>query len=324
MTDQGGLLFDHLGLPAELGRATTAQIHSDLHLLWRQTFSRDIGELPRDLEDMRVIFDPVASGRRLRERLLALPPTQTPNQTILIPAPCIVRVDDQHALITPEGRIAIELLGKALRDPADPVRIDLVLAADMLGELLVQYRTWGRHRLESVLRLLSGGKALQIPAIGGVLTLLVNRSDKPERAIERVPEGPARDSIDAAFRAPASAFANVVAPSDRRAADKERLISGWTLHEVNRRLPGALTIQDEQIYVTPDRKSDLVRFVASELARPRRHADESTVTTGFTALVDAYRSKADVLAGFGMAHERPSDTRTLQAELLTEFSAARQ
>jgi hypothetical protein len=150
----------------------------------------------------------------------------------------------------------------------------------------------------------------------------VNRSDRPERAMPRMADARSRDAIDAVFRASVAAFAQVVAPSARRSTEKERLISGWTLHEVNRRLPGALVIEHDRIYVDSARREGLVSFLGAELARPRRHLDLNRVSRGYDALVGALREKSDVLASFGKSFERPSETRRLREALLAAFDVA--
>ena len=309
-----------LGLPLTLGRAATLRMRDELELLWTDATRREPEDLSADLEALRAYFDPVATGRRLREALLALPPRSV--DALIVSEPLIVNVADSRALITPEGRIALALLDDGIAASDDVVTLDREEAAAMLTLLLATYRDWGRHRLNGVLTLIEGGKALQISAVAGALTLLVNRSDLPERAMPRLQDARPRDAIDAAFRAPLAAFADVISPSDRRSAQKERLISGWTLHEVNRRLPGALVIENDRIYVEPAQRDALVSFLGRELARPRRKLDEHRLAQGFDALVESFREHADILATFGVSFERPSETRRLRAELLDALQAA--
>jgi hypothetical protein len=296
-------------------------MRDELATLWEASVHEPCGELDADLDRLRRFYDPVVAGRKLRERVLEVAVIRSTE--FAIPRQARVLVGPERMIITLEGRVLLELLDQALAaTSASIVVLDDDRATALLAAVLDRYREWGRRRLEDVVRLMSGGKALQVPAIGGAITLLVNRSDRPDRAIQRVPDGSARDEIDAAFRTPAEAFSRVIAPSERRSAEKERLVSGWTLHEINRRLPGALVIEDERLYVEPERRTELVAFLGRELARPRRRVTTERLELAIDELVGAYRRNIDILAGFGMAFERPSDTNQLKVDLVTEFNKA--
>jgi hypothetical protein len=234
-------------------------------------------------------------------------------------------VDAQRLLITPEGRVALELLERAIEGSGVDVTIDIHLAAVRERDLLALYRDWGRHRLRSVIDLLGGGeKPLQIPAIGAVLTLLVNRSDSPERAITRFPPGTAQDVIDDVFRSCANAFSEQLAPSTRRATNKERLISGWTLGEIARRMPDALQSSDAHgVYVAGERRAELTGLIVSELAR-REGVDKRRLEEAFDALVGEFARRSQALAGYQLLFSRPVETERLRASLLDAWEQSLQ
>lgn len=307
------------GVPARLPRTEAERMRDDLAALWHACHDQDPAGLRLDLELHRRFFDPVAQGKRLRTTLLSIPPSVPAGS---LPDAHTISVDAQRTLITPEGRIALELIGRALDDAGAVVKPDEVLADRWARELLGIYREWGRHRLHSIVNLLGGGdKPLQFPAIGGTLTLLVNRADTPERAMKRFPPGTARDVLDAAFRACAHAFAQELAPSQKRSADKERLISGWTLHEVTRRMPDALRLSDEAgVYIVPERRSELIDLLAAELRR-REAIQQPLLEEAFDALLREFHQRAQDLAGLGLLFERPAETARLRRRLIESWEA---
>lgn len=306
------------GLTDRLARPAAAQLHDTLIDLWRACHHGPPAGVRPDLRLHRRFFDPVAQGKRLREALLNIDP-------VVLPGPLsdaqVINVDSARTLITPEGRIALELLQRALDAPGPHVEVDQRMAERWERELLALYREWGRHRLRSVVNLLGGGdKPLQIPAIGAVLTLLVNRSDSPQRAIKRFGPGTPGDVIDDVFRSCARAFAQQLAPSTRRASDKERLISGWTLGEITRRMPDALRSSDEDgVYVVATRKGELIDLLVAELHR-RRDIDREMLEDAFDALAREFGRRAHALAGYGLLFERPTETARLRETLLNAWA----
>jgi len=288
--------------------------------LWRDATGKSPGSLEDDLEILRKrFFDPVAQGKRLREELVGLPPRADVPQ---LPEPLSLAVDGQRAVITPEGRAALDLLTRATGEHQDPVVLDEGLAADLELVLLDRYRDWARHRINQVVGLL-GDEALRPPVIGVLLTLLVNRSVGRPRAVLRYAEGPERDAIDEAFRGPVGRFAQAVDPGQRRSIAKERLISGWTLHEITRRYPTAIAIEEDgpigRVYIVEGVEEVLLDAVARALAR--KHVGLRTAAEAFDELVSALRAEGKKLAGYGMLFERPAETSQLRARLLDALRA---
>jgi hypothetical protein len=307
------------GLEERLPRAAAEHLRVVLVSLWEACHHQPPAGVRPDLELHRRFFDPVAQGKRLRQALLSIDPLDLPGALSDAQA---LPVDGQRWLITPEGRIAIELLGRALDVAGDDSQIDQAIAARRERDLLDLYRDWSRHRLRSVVDLLGGGdKPLQVPAIGAVLTLLINRCDGPERAMKRFGPGTARDVIDDVFRSCAHEFAQQLAPSQRRSSEKERLISGWTLGEITRRMPDALHSSDEHgVYIVADRRQELIGLLVEELRR-RPGINEQLLDEAFDALVREFGRRAQALAGYGLLYERPAETARLKRSLLEAWAA---
>jgi hypothetical protein len=312
--DLGSALLRTFQLSARMPARRVRELHDGLEELWEDVAGSPPGELQEDLELLRKrFFDPVAQGKRLREELVALPPRPA---AIGLPEPLRMVVDDERAVITPEGRTAIELLNAPIGDVAT-IELDEALAADLELTLLDHYRRWARHRIKQVVDLL-GDEALRPPVIGVLLTLLVNRSVGRSRAVLRYLEGPERDAIDEAFRAPVGRFADAIDPRQRRSLAKERLISGWTLHEVTRRYPRAIRIEEgnsvSRVYIAEGAERVLLDAVARALAR--KHVGLTTAGNAFDGLVESLRDQGPTLAGYGMFFERPGDTARLRDDLL--------
>jgi hypothetical protein len=308
---------DRFGLPPAMGRAEAEALTNRLTELWRTTFG-ELRDLDRDLEAMRPYFHPVAQGKRLRETLTALP-TLSP-ELLNLREPLALEIDAERRLITPEGRAVLGLLRRMLVEEEDPLLIRDEPLRTVERQLLHLYRRWSRHRLDQVLSLLRGGdKPLQVPAIGILLTLLVARATAPDRAIRRTGNERDRREIESALFAAAEAFAARIAPSEKRQMSKERLVGGWTIGEVARRIPSAITADKDLVYVEPGHEDEAVGLVARELAE---RVDAAAVAAAFDDLVNTFRVRLPSLAAHGLAFERSPDTGRLRQALLDQVEKA--
>jgi hypothetical protein len=310
---ESGRKYDVLGVGPRLSAREAASLLDTLVAVWTTTMGEQ-GTLDRDLELLhKNFYNPVATGRTIRAALAAIPaakPAPSPAARRLL-----LQVGPDRFIPTPEGRLAMALLSDGTDAQGNwELRPDAI--DDALARLAILYRAWSRHRLDVSVAVLNGaGRPLQLMPIGGVLTLLVDRVDDPERAIRRFPKGsPEAQRLDDAFFAPAAAFANAIKPRKRDTAP-ERLISGWTLSEVGVRLPGALELSDELgVYVVPGRRDDVIALVIGELKR--RSSSTSVVANAYDALCVELERHAPVLAGFGFLFERHAATARLREQLL--------
>lgn len=306
------------------GRITTAQAHElieDLTKAWAFVYGRPVGDLDSDLELCRFWFDPVAQGQRLRREISRLDPMP---EGISDPQhPLTLRVDDGKWLVTPEGRCALDLLMSLPKSQAFH-DVSAAQTAHYDQRLARLYRDWCRHRLRSVVALLSGtNKPLQVAAAGIVVALLVNRSTSEQRALIRYTTDPARSVVDNAFFVPVQQFADVLAPSRRRSGISARLISGWMLYEARRRIGDALVVSDGgaerngAVWIQALRESSVIDTVARDLVRGHRaRVTADKFVEAFDRLVVEMRRESKALAGFGLAHERPRDTQRLRGRFV--------
>lgn len=314
MRAQKSLLDSLRALDADAARELARQLVG----IWIATIGSPPGGLEDDLSACRAWFDPVAQGQRLRRELAALPELATNLQGV--GDPFILEVGNARALVTPEGRCALEVLNCADLEAFAVSDAELAQYDRLLAEM---YRDWSRHRILSVVQLLQGTtKPLQIPAAGVVLALLVNRCTSERRALRRYAATAGREVVDRAFFRAVDAFADGLAPA-RKQGRNQHLISGWMLYEAKRRLGDSLIVQDARgrdgrVWIREGAEADVLGMVARDLVRGHRaRATPEQFERAFDALVDALREELPGLAGFGMAHEQPANTERIRRDAVT-------
>jgi len=313
-----------VGLQGTLAPADRDHLEQTLLAIWRATMGGDPGPLESDLAACRKWFDPVAQGQRLRREL---PGIRALAEHVSDPGdPFTFKVGRGVVLVTPEGRCALELLRGLPRG----VPAHFISEADLLpyDRLLAHlYRDWSRHRIASVVSLLAGeNKPLQIPAAGVLVALMVNRSTREDRALKRFASGAARDAIDDAFFAAVQSFVKAITPGQKQRMDP-RLISGWMLHEVARRLGNQILVVEAagpntegRVWIVEDGEALAIERLVRDLTRGRRvRVTAETMAAAFDALVSSFRAHSVALASFGLTHERPANTQRLRREILDGF-----
>lgn len=309
-----------VGLHGPIDETVAISLRSSLHVAWKIIVRDEPRNLDDDLELCRRWFDPVAQGQRLRRELAQL--SELPRDLSNPGDPYTLTVAKQKWLVTPEGRCCLDLLKKfppGLQSwhitSSDTAYYDRLLAH--------LYHDWSRHRIDSVVALLEGSnKPLQIPAAGVLIALLVNGNISESNALVRFSADGPRDLIDKAFFAAINAFSDVLVPG-RRGNRNSRLISGWMLYEARRRVGDGLVIQDigngrnGKVWIRPECESDIIQVIARDLARGHRpKVTVATLGSAFDALVQELRCELPKMAGFGLSHEQPTETRRLRVRLL--------
>lgn len=313
-----------LDLPEIMGLSTALDLHTRAERLFEATFGDSL-TLESDLAASAELFDPVAQGQRLRRTIAQI---VSPREHVeKLPSSWKFNLPGGRVVLTPEGISAMH----ALRSAIATKNQDLLLrpfADAALNALLAQYRQWNRHRLSGVVRLLDGeDKPLQLQGIGALLTLLINGNVGPSRALTRANNRALerRQVIDSAFFAAVHSFTVVVAPSSKIKSGGDRLISGWYLGEIARRLPGLVLSQpseagDGAVYLDEGSIDPAVDLIARDLSRGnRKRPTLDTLGAAFDGMVEAFLSQRSALASFGELHESPSQTRLLRDRVLTAY-----
>lgn len=307
-------------------REDALRLLDDLARCWEAAYG-PLESTDADLRATRRYFDPVATGRRLRGAINEVKQVDPP--PVPPPAPLALELPESRWLVTPDGRLAIDILSDALRDADDPVTIDAIAVIEAERRLLDLYRVWGRHRLDQVVKLQTGSeRPLQIGPIALGLLLLVNRSTSETRALPCGPNDPLRRTVDAAVFPPVRAFeAAIQAPLSERqrlgltgAQEKESLAGGWMPPELYRRFPFAvhepLKNEPQLLWVRPAGAKRFLEALAAALER-RGEVTKARVPEAFDCLVNTLRENGPTLAAHGLLHERPSDTKALRQRLLS-------
>jgi hypothetical protein len=297
-----------------MSTSLAARLRKHLEESWRDAFARDISSLAADLQALEKFFDPLKTGRSLREVLRALP-TSTTNGLRDIPPDLVIEFRDGRRLITPEGRTALACLLEAERRGVEVViHPDLVARAE--HQLLVAYRQWAQKRLRSVVRLENAeGHVLHPLGLGLLLFLLINRSTARQSAVVLPPDDERGRRLDEAIARILESFADVIRPSTR--GRRATVRSGYPITEA-RRLSQVLAPDRDSLYLLPDSEERAIDYIGAELRR--RDLGAEAVSAAFDKLVSEYRSQLPVLAAFGVAHERATWTQRLRRRLLDRLA----
>lgn len=298
---------DSFGLPFGLGPDEGARLLTDLRAAWVGMAKRPPGDLDRDLEWLfGTWFKPTITGGRLRTFVAGLP--EAAADGAVADERLVVTIDGRR-VVTPEGRVAIDLLSAATDQQRASVR------SRSQNLLLEHYRRAGRHRLDDVAKHLAGRAGRMHPLTAGTLTfLLVNRATSPKRAIQRpkADDEQASRHLDEALAAIVSAFADEIRPGSRSRRHIS-LYSSWMLSELRRRLGWRIPDTDE-IALAEGTEDFALEFLARDLAKGKLPTNK--VAEAFDALVRAYRVRAPVLAEHGIDRERPAETARLRQRLI--------
>ncbi|WP_158224197.1 hypothetical protein [Micromonospora wenchangensis] len=240
-------------------------------------------------------------------------------------------VGEGTLLVGAEARIVLEILmHEDLSDGLVVLSQSVTAAAER--EALELYREWSTGRLVQVVKLRTGQgrEVMQAIAVGLTLSILVNRSDTPERAVpqwdNRDPEG---GPLNRAIFAGAERFAELISGNSRgRSQHQQQLVSGYALTEARRRLAHRMVIEKRGrekrgcLYIPQSYRDDVVTFLGRDLAR-RPSLSHDRLASAFDQLVAAFRASAGQLAYESVAFDRPAETHLLRGKLLNAFDHAR-
>jgi hypothetical protein len=275
---------------------------------------RPAHSLDEDLDALFVFFNPIATGRRLRDLLADLPAVPSVRSGLLRPP--IVIGDEDDFLITPEGRVVFSVLTILLDQEQGSIMIDPDVVFNAERRVYERYRRWGLQRLDSVLRLRSGkAQTIALPSLGWLLLLLVNGSRSRDTAVRRLADRAAPRELDNAIAAVVAAFNAVLDPGTKLDPRQCSLYGGFVPTEARRRLPGALGPEQEYNYILPEGEDRVFTLIAAELSRPQRSPPTARVLEAFDRLVDTYRRELPTFAALDQAHERRLETHRIRQRL---------
>lgn len=332
------------GLPTVLPLSEARETRDYLQLIWsaqsrkgpralRQVDALDsvastsLATLQNELRLMKHWFDPVASGKRLRE-LVAEAPDDVIDPKGVHADTGVVQLGDGRVLVNLEGRAVLWVLSRSLqsvdgrgRDSTIVLPIEDCLFA--IGAVEATYRDWTQAKIIAAAQLMVAETSTLRPSAAGLLLfLLLNRHTSEDRALHLPTDPGLSNSVSDAIAGPVLAFAKNLSGASKASDRGVDLYRGWALGEIQRRLGadlrrsrGRLWIAEEAIGKAIDRLSDAIW--------DRLGGDPEQIRRALEATLDAYETSRSRLSSLGIAYERPGNTARLFREL-TVGSAARQ
>ncbi len=276
--------------------------------------------LAEDLRLMKFWFDPIASGKRLRDVLGSIEPAGVPGDDI--PKELLLAIDSERWLVTPEGRAVMWAIEASVNGDLDslPDHTNIYMSQGTMRSALVLvhevYRDWNLQRITGVAGLLSGETATLRPTAAGLLlVLLLNRNTSPRRRLPPPDDPNASDEMTRAIAAPAIAFARELAGTEKASSRGVDLYRGWAMGEIARRLGTGLHHASDGVWIEPDHE-DTARQRLIDALTDRPDRIRSRLPRAVDAALGEYERVRPVLSGLGMAHERPSNTRRLRDDIV--------
>lgn len=260
--------------------------------------------LESDLEELRPFFGNGASAKTIKPRIYALP--EADPETRELPSEVALIVDG-CALITPEGRILLEVLLDLQRIESAEVDLDRQLYALSTATALRSewHARWLRRQFDS---------NISPAALGAALFLLVNGSVGEHRALKMPSDGQLDRELGRAIMPMIADFSEALGKS--APATEEGVRQHWAFTQVSRLLGRDVAREKASdgtaMFVRAGREKQLLetlRHLLAEVEEGRRHA-------AVMKFVEGYRRSRGRLAALGQMHEDPTQTCRITERLI--------
>jgi len=258
--------------------------------------------LTADLERMREVFGHGASGKKLRDTVARLIPSE---EDVELPAGVALPIEGTW-LITPEGRILLDALyrlrrsGESVLDPSTQNRA-LATATQTRSDW---YQAWATNQLSGT---------ISASAIGAAVLILINGSTDYPSAFLLPNDEAARPQLRGTLLNMIGGF-SVALGGERPATAPLR--NHWAFTQVSRLLSRDIARQSDpdgaRLYIRDGREEHLLKDLRDRLAKyPAIQAHDAV-----NGITDKYRENRGAFAAFGIMHERPTHTRHVLDSLL--------
>jgi hypothetical protein len=293
------------GAPTHLDSATQQWWIRLLTKNWRALMGRSPLRLEDDLDDLAPLFANGASLQNLKTRIYALPEADA--QTQELPSEAVLIIDG-CALVTPEGRILLDVLMDLQRTGGREIDVDRQLSALARATALRSewHARWLHKQFES---------PISAPVLGAALFLLINGSVGRPRAL-LMPSDSERDRELGAIVLP------LIASFSKSLGGSEPVTDAgirhhWIFTQLSRLLGRDVARERAEdgtvTFVRIGREEKLRDELA---ARLKRTADDHRRYTAITDFIEDYRRARGPLAVLGQMHEDPTATRRIISRLL--------
>ena len=298
-------LLTLFGAPTRLDSATQQWWIQLLTKNWLALMGRPPHLLEADLNDMAPLFANGASPKNVKARIYALPEADAETQQL--PRE-VVLIIDGCPLITPEGRILLDVLLDLQRTGAGEIDVDRQLFALATATALRSewHARWLHNQFES---------SISAPVLGAALFLLINGSVGKSRAL-LMPSDSKRDRELGAVVMPLIAgFSKSL--GGREPVTDAGIRQHWVFTQLSRLLGRDVAREKAEYgtatFVRMGRDRNLLDELVSRLERT---ADAHRRYTAITEFIDGYRRARGSLAALGQMHEDPTTTRRITDRLL--------
>lgn len=277
---------------------------------WFALMDRPPALLEDDLNAMAAVFGTGVSARTLKARVYKLPPAD--EETAALPGEVAVLLDG-GALITPEGRILLDVLMQLRRTGAQEIDSETQLRAlSTATRLRLQWQTKWMHKQFT--------SSISPAVLGAAMFLLLNGSVGTERALWLAKDKSFDTRLGMVVQPLVAGFSEAL--GREQPAETPGLRGHWAFSQVSR-LMGRDVARDTTdegalMYVRPGRQDHLTREVASRLERLQ---DSPRVHVAVLDFVKEYRRRRGALAALGQMHEDPTFTRRMTETLLGRTGA---
>jgi hypothetical protein len=275
-----------------------------LHRSWAGLVGRPPADLSDDLEALTPFFATGVKVKAIKDRLSQLPPAD--QETGRLPAEVLMAVDG-CALITPEGRILLDVLTTLARVDSNVIDTELQLSAldQSVGLRSRWHRVWLQKQFEGTLS----------PApIGAGIFLLINGSIGESNAFLMPKDGQLDREVGDLVLPLLANFSRHLGgrvPETTRGVQKH-----WAFTQVSRFLSRYVARdghEDETLmYVRQGQERALLDVLAKRLAKAAPVERRWVAVDEFVA---DYRSVRGALSLRGLMHEDPTSTRRIVGRL---------
>lgn len=292
------------GVPTHLDPVTHQRLIRLLSGSWSALMGRPPLLLESDLDSLGPLFSNGAKAKNLKDRIYSLPEADAETKESLGEVVIIV---DGCALITPEGRILLDVLLDLHRLGLREIDADRQIAALSTATALRSewHARWLRKQFDA---------PISAPALGAALFLLINGCVGEGRAL-RMPSDGERDRELAAVVLPLIADFSKSLGGQTPSTDGG-IREHWAFTQVSRLLGRDVarekTDDGTATFVRVGRERHLLDELATRLERTADGPRRFGAVAGF---VDGYRKARGSLAALGQMHEDPTMTRRITGRL---------